>query len=94
MIKIIISLLPAIAAHLAVYRMDKHTLDQDIWFVVIGACLILGGILAAFFVTRVIHRDNVERNTLLVSAIGVVTFIVYVAFFSITMVILAMLEWQ
>lgn len=94
MTKIIIALLPAIGAHLAVYRMDKHTLDQDIWFVVIAACLILGGILSAIFITRAIHRDNVERNTLLVSAIGVVTFIVYVALFSITMVVLAMLEWE
>lgn len=94
MIKIIIALLPAIVAHVAVYRMDKHMLDQQVWFIVIGACLILGGILAAIFVTRTIHRDNVERNTLLVSAIGVVTFIVYVALFTITMIILAMVELE
>ena len=85
MSKTIIALLPAIAAQIAWFLMSKTSqVRQNIWFIVIVALLLVGGILSAKYITNYLRQSNVDRSPVIMTLTSLMIIIIYVAIFFFT----------
>lgn len=89
--KILISLLPALGVHVALFFMDKTQLSQGAWAAVLLVVLLGGGVISAALLIQNLKEKNVERGPALLVGIGAVVALVYFLVFALSGVIVVIL---